>query len=167
MLCPTCQGRGIVAGQSAWLDCGTCGGKGNLPDDLGVTLADLPEAAIQEEIIKFLQEDNWRVLITTPVSNRSRGIGFGEVGMPDLICMRTIPISSTSARRSDLYACEVLWLENKSRHGKPQSHQVKWHLDERARGFQTWIASVDFDPSLDGLRQKYEASGLMRRVRWW
>ena len=41
MLCPTCQGRGIVPGQSTWLDCGTCGGKGNLPDDLGVTLADI------------------------------------------------------------------------------------------------------------------------------
>lgn len=162
MVCPTCNGRTVVPGNGTWENCPTCGCKGRVPDDLGVTLADLPEAAIQEECCKFLQEDNWRILVTSPVSNRSRGIGFGELGMGDVLALRPLKITS-SLRRADLYACEVLWLEFKAGREQAKSHQVKWHRDERARGFMTWIANADFPATVEGFKAHYDKSGLRRR----
>ena len=118
------------------------------------------EAMIQGECVKFMEEDGWRPLRTDPVSDKSRGKGFGELGMADYLFLR--PMRGLKPERS-----ETLWVEFKSRGGQPKKHQTEWHTKERARGFRTWIASVDFPASVEGFRSHYEKSGLMRRPRWW
>jgi hypothetical protein len=122
---------------------------------------DVPEALIQEECCKFLEEDSWRILRTDPVSDRSKGRGFGEIGMGDTLAMRPLG--------HDLYktACEVLWIEWKTGKRKAGSHQLAWHAKERARGFTTWIANTDFPATIEGFRQHYVDANLMRRKRWW
>lgn len=117
------------------------------------------EFSVQEECVKFMQEDGWRALRTDPVSDRTKGKGFGELGMPDYLFMR--PDLLQQGRYS------VVWVEFKSRLGKLMKHQLEWHNKERARGFTTWIAGQDFGPTVDGFRAHYSTSGLMRRARWW
>lgn len=133
---------------------------------------DKSEADIQEECVKFMQEDGWRALRTDPVSDKSRGKGFGELGMADYLFMRPFyrhPDDSDTLRQNTRIraATQTVYVEFKGRKGVPSKHQTAWHAMERARGFCTWIASVDFPASVDGFRTHYEASGLMRRARWW
>jgi len=116
---------------------------------------DVSEAAIELECCKLLAEDNWRVLKTDPVSDRSRGKGFGERGQADTLCLRY-------GRQP---AAEVLWIEWKRPGGRVHKHQIEWHGKERARGAMTVIAGVDFPPSVPGFIDWYRASGLAR-VGW-
>lgn len=125
------------------------------------------EFSIQEECVKFMQEDGWRALRTDPVSDRGKGKGFGEVGMADYLFLRPLWVRGNRDGNSTLCDSECLWVEFKARKGKLSMLQNIWHRNERARGFLTWIASVDFPASVDGFRTHYEASGLMRRARWW
>ncbi len=118
------------------------------PSDL-VTASNKSETDIQEECVKLMQEDGWRALRTDPVSDRGRGKGFGELGMADYLFLRD-------------GVCPILWVEFKSRKGILSSKQVEWHRNERARGFRTWIASLDFPASVEGFRAHYAASGLQR-----
>jgi hypothetical protein len=62
-------------------------------------------------------------------------------------------------------ACEVLWLEWKSRSGRVRKHQSAWHIKERARGAMTAIAGVDFSPTITGFWKWYRATGLARMGR--
>jgi hypothetical protein len=117
---------------------------------------DAPEAVIEGECCQLLHEDGWRTLKTDPVRDRSRAKGFGELGMPDTLCLR---YSRQGA------ACEALWLEWKSRGGRPKKHQLEWHTRERARGAMTAIAGVDFPASIKGFRSWYRASGLGRTLQ--
>ena len=140
-----------------------------------------PEALIQEECEKFMEEDSWRVLRTEPVSNRSRRKGFGELGMADslFIRYRAGTVYNPNTREAEAWmrrilgpafvaaGCQLVWIEWKAGNGKPKKHQLEWHTKERARGALTWIASVDFPASVEGFREFYAASGLMRRARWW
>lgn len=118
------------------------------------------EADIQAECVKFMQEDGWRALRTDPVSDKSRGKGFGELGMADYLFLR-------ADYQKPFGVGQALWVEFKARRGEVAKHQTDWHAKERARGFMTWIASVDFPASVKGFRERYAASGLMRRQRWW
>ncbi len=127
--------------------CGT-----SVPD--APTAADLlPEWMIEAECTKLLEADGWRALRTDPVSDRSRGKGFGEVGMADHLYLRYDSI---------YLRAHVLWVEFKSASGKPKKHQIEWHAKERARGALTLIAGQDFPASIDGFRGWYRASGLNR-----
>jgi hypothetical protein len=117
----------------------------------------VPERQIALECEKLLQEDGWRTLRCEPMSDRSRGRGFGEPGMPDLLSLR---YSSQSAA-----GCECLWLEWKRPGGRVRKHQVAWHTRERARGAMTAIGGVDFPPSVEGFWIWYRASGLSRMDR--
>ncbi len=137
------------------------------------------EADIQQECVKLMEEDGWRSLRTSPVSDRSRGVGFGEIGMADYLFIRYqnsgygLPSrkwEDHDARVNALHIAswvQVLWIEFKSRSGKVGAHQAEWHRNERARGAFTWIASVDFPASVEGFREHYATSGLMRRSKWW
>jgi hypothetical protein len=115
---------------------------------------DVPEALIALECEKLLTEDGWRTLRWEPVSDRSRGRGCGEVGMPDLLCLRY-------GRQGA--ACEVLWLEWKAPGGRVRKHQVEWHTKERARGAMTAIAGVDFAASVEAFVAWYRSNGLLKR----
>ena len=122
-----------------------------------------PEALIEAECVKFLQEDGWRALKTNPVSDRGRGKGFGTPGMADYEFTRAA--SSETARKEGW--CQILHVEFKSRGGKPQKHQIEWATQTRAQGFLVWMSSVNFSPSVEGFREFYAQSGLMKRSRWW
>ena len=39
-------------------------------------------------MVEYLQLDGWRPIRTDPVSDRARGKGFGELGMPDYLFLR-------------------------------------------------------------------------------
>lgn len=155
--------------EHGWLACGhppTADGVCGIPwcvdcgiPDIKITsdaadAADLmPEWMIEAECTKLLEEDGWRSLRTDPVSDRSKGKGFGEVGMADHLYLRYDPI---------YLRANVLWVEFKSAKGKPAKHQLDWHQKERARGALTWIAGVDFTASVEGFKANYRASGLSR-----
>jgi len=160
-VCPTCYGRGVIPGGLTWLDCAACGGKGVVSDDLGVTLADVPESQIEAECTKFLEEDNWRALRTDPVSDRSRGKGFGELGMADHLYIRYAP-NGEMGFSLDFAPAQVLWIEFKRPGEHAKKHQTEWHMKERARGALTLIAGEDFPASVEGFRSWYAASGLQR-----
>jgi hypothetical protein len=117
----------------------------------------VPEAVIEGECCQLLHEDGWRTLKTDPVRDRSRGKGFGEVGMADTLALRY---------RKQSVLCEVLWLEWKAGGGKVKKHQLEWHAMERARGAVTVTAGIDFPASVAGFRDWYLASGLVRSRIW-
>jgi hypothetical protein len=124
--------------------------------------AEIPEWMIEAECTKLLEEDGWRALRTDPVSDRSRGKGFGELGMADHLYLRYDAI---------YLRAHVLWVEFKSASGKPKKHQLDWHAKERARGALTWIAGVDFPATVEGFWRHYIKSGMhggnSRRKRNW
>lgn len=130
-----------------------------LPKDLR------PEWMIQEECVKLLQEDGWRHLRTDPVSDRKRGTGFGEVGMADSMFIRYLDPADFEEVEKKRWA-EVIWCEWKSAKGKPAKKQLEWHQKERARGALTLIAGCDFPASVEGFRNWYKNSGLMRNAKW-
>jgi hypothetical protein len=115
---------------------------------------DIPEQQIALECEQLLREDDWRVIPCEPISDRTRGRGFGEAGMPDLLALRY--------SRQIPGACECLWIEWKAPGGRVQKHQLEWHTKERARGARTLIAGVDFAPTVRGFMNWYGESGLAR-----
>ena len=152
---------------------------------LAPTKDNLREAAIEAECTKLLAEDGWRPLRTDPVSDRARGKGFGELGMADHQYIRYLPeLSAVVCKGADtvvgrfvleavaeqargLALAQVLWIEFKRPGKKPKKHQRAWHDKERARGALTKIAGEDFPATVQGFKDWYETSGLMRRARWW
>jgi hypothetical protein len=116
----------------------------------------VPERLIARECERILEEDGWRTLRCEPVSDRSRGRGFGEPGMPDLLALRY--------RRQSPAGCECIWVEWKRPGGRVKKHQAAWHARERARGAMTAVAGVDFPASVDGFTGWYRASGLARAL---
>jgi hypothetical protein len=118
--------------------------------------AKAPESLIEAECCRLLSEDGWRILKTDPVADRSRGKGFGEPGMADMLALRY-------GRQKA--ACGALWIEWKAPGGRVKKHQLEWHTKERARGAVTVIAGLDFAPSVKGFWKWYRASGLARPGR--
>jgi len=104
-------------------------------------------------------EDGWSVLRTDPVSDRGRAKGFGTPGMADVMFSR--PAASEEQRK--LGWCQVLHVEFKTGRNQATKTQQAWHRDQRAMGFLTWIANTDFPATLQGFRNYYEQSQLMRR----
>jgi hypothetical protein len=127
------------------------------------------EAEIEAECTKLLEEDGWRSLRTDPVSDRGRGKGFGELGMADHLYLRYWAgyrpgaVNDLTGCYDLLAECQVLWIEFKRPGEKAKKHQVEWHMKERARGSLTLIAGEDFPASVQGFKEWYANSGLMRR----
>lgn len=138
--------------------CESC--DGNAQRALAREDANVPEALIEAECTRLLEQDGWRALRTDPVSDRGRGKGFGELGMADHWFGRPLPSAGP-------YAVEMLWCEFKAGKKQAEKHQRDWHNKERARGFKTWIANEDFPATAEGFQCHYAKSGLMRRVKWW
>ena len=122
----------------------------------------LKESDIARTCSDLLQADGWRMLITDPVSDKSRGKGFGELGMADRLYIRY-----EAWRPSVLSLQEVMWIEwKRTVRGKPTkatAHQQAWHQAERARGALTLIAGEDFPATIEGFWEWYRSSGLQRR----
>jgi hypothetical protein len=124
--------------------------------------AKISEAVIEAECTRILECDGWRALRTDPVSDRSRGKGFGEIGMADHLMIRYRPPTDWQAGMPGL--AEVIWIEYKRPGEKPRKNQTAWHIRERARGALTLIAGEDFPATVEGFRNWYAGSGLMRRT---
>jgi hypothetical protein len=139
------------------------------------------EAGIQQTCSDWLALDGWRRLRTNPVSNRSRGAGFGELGMADDLYIRYHLRETITAINTDLghpvFApfAEVAWIEWKRERGgtgkrglytkaeKAKIHQRAWIAAEKARGALVLLAGEDFPANIEGFQQYYRSSGLMRR----
>jgi hypothetical protein len=135
----------------------------------------LSEADIQKAIVDLLVLDGWRAIRTDPVSDKSRGKGFGEVGMPDYLFVRYCPKAHDIHRDGvdpqnpraigywhRVIPCqsETLWIEFKAPGKEPTPAQSRWHAAERARGALVLV----FD-SIEGFSAWYRDSGLSRAVR--
>lgn len=123
----------------------------------------LSEADIERTCSDFLALDGWRPLKTDPCSDRARGKGFGELGMADRLYIRQL-FDAFAISPTIKAGAQVVWIEWKSKRGKPSQKQLDWHQAERARGALTWIAGVDFPASIEGFMQFYRESGLLRRA---
>ena len=135
------------------------------PPEASTAPVDRLEAPIQAECLNLLERDDWRILVTNPVSDRSKGKGFGELGMADALAIRYRPTDNPGGAGSA--DASIMWLEFKrGKGGVLASHQRSWHIKERARGALTVIAGEDFEPSVEGWKAWYCASGLMRRRDW-
>lgn len=130
-------------------------------------LPKLTEAHVQQAVVQFLELDGWRPIRTDPVSDRSRGKGFGELGMPDYLFIRYMTAPSQKCVDLGLtpwpiqlkVLSEILWIEFKRKRGLRKDHQVRWHQAEQARG--ALVLTVD---DIDEFTRWYKASGLCRRI---
>jgi hypothetical protein len=124
------------------------------------------EAHIQQTCTQMLELDDWRSLRTSPVSNRARGVGFGELGMADHLYIRygsETPAKMREFMPGDETWAQVMWVEWKKLKGKAEPHQRIWIELERKRGALVLLAGEDFPASIEGFRAFYKTSGLMRR----
>jgi len=120
--------------------------------DIGLT-----EAHVQQTVTEFLQLEGWRAIRTDPVSDRKRGKGFGEVGMPDYLYVRYgIRHGDGSWMGSQ---ADVLWIEFKRPRQHPTKEQIVWHAVERGRG--ALVLVID---DINLFIAWYKNSGLGRRV---
>jgi hypothetical protein len=132
----------------------------------------LREKEIQRTITDLLWAEGWRVFEFEQQWSEKKRKTVGEAGMPDVMAIRyragerLDPISILASRIVPLD--QIIWIELKrlNRRGtatKPSQKQTDWHRAERARGALTLIAGIDFPATIEGFREWYAASGLMRR----
>lgn len=131
----------------------------------GITLS---EADLSRYIQDLLFLDGWRVFRMEPVSDRSRGRGFGEPGMPDLLAIRynehVALATLASTERQYRSEVEAMWLEVKRPGGRVAHHQRNWITVERASGALVLLAGEDFEATPEGFAKWYrEQSGLLRK----
>lgn len=123
----------------------------------------LREADIVSACVDFLLLDYWRPIKMEPVSNRAWGKGTGEIGQPDYLFLRYTPTVVVVPPKVMAQA-DVLWVEFKRpKDGRVSPEQKSWHLLERARGALVWVATQDFEPTVDGFMEHYRRSGLLMR----
>lgn len=116
------------------------------------------EAELERICTQMLEHDGWRPLKTDPVSRRSQGKGFGEIGQTDYEYKR--PAISETGRAQGW--CQVLLIEWKRPGGINAEHQKAWQAAERAKGFLVWVAGEDFEATADAFWVFYSKSGLKR-----
>ena len=119
------------------------------------------EKDVQIGCTAFLELDGWRAIRTDPVSDRKRGKGFGELGMPDYLYVRYLPPLSGYKDPPDVATLhQLLWIEFKAPGKKPLKHQLEWHARESNRG--ALVLVVD---GFEGFRAWYvNESGLNRSM---
>jgi hypothetical protein len=128
--------------------------------DQSIPRLKISEVDVQQAVVLMLELDGWRAIRTDPVSDKSRGKGFGEVGMPDYLFIRYHGAALNCpdlAHANPSVLAQVLWIEFKAPGKFITEHQGAWHLAERLRGSLVMV----FD-SVDGAREWYKTSGLMR-----
>lgn len=113
----------------------------------------LSEKHIARTCREFMELDGWRAVGMEPISRREWGKGTGEIGQPDCLFLRY----------SWGVGAEVIWVEFKSKGGKVGINQSAWHARERQRGGIVWVATQDFDPTIESFQALYRRSGFMRR----
>lgn len=123
----------------------------------------ISEADVQQAVVLMLALDGWRAIRTDPVSDRSRGKGFGEIGMPDYLFIRyglDVRTLTPDRCRDELRRhAEVMFVEFKAKGQSVKPHQYDWHQRERLRG-----ALVIVCDEVGLFREWYKTSGLMRNT---
>ena len=143
------------------------------------------EAQIQQTCCEMLALDDWRRVRTD--MKQLRGMGVQEPGMADDLFIRYCPspyeihmdgVDPNNPRAIGWWKkglecqAQVMFIEWKRidpragrdgvRSTKASQKQQDWHTLERKRGALTLIAGEDFSASIEGFREWYRASGLMR-----
>ena len=111
----------------------------------------LYESVIERQISDYLSLDSWFTRHFELNYSERKQLVVGERGMPDLLCLRYQPEAN------------ILWIEVKRPGGAVSRWQREWRLRERARGAMVIVASIDFEPSLNGFVEWYEKSKLQVR----
>lgn len=129
------------------------------------------EREIQRTVTEWLTLDGWRALRTDPVSDRSRGKGFGELGMADMLYIR---YGDPYYTKEPSALAGVMWIEFKRERGgngkralftraeKAKLHQRAWIAAERARGALVLLVGEDCPATIEGCMAWYIGSGLLR-----
>lgn len=114
----------------------------------------LSEAEIQKACEDLLRLDSWRIFRLEQQFSEKKRKCVGIPGAPDCLALRYDRGSVTG---------QILMIEWKAPGGRLSAAQRAFHAAERAAGATTWIAGVDFPPSIEGFWEHYRASGLARR----
>ena len=126
----------------------------------------ISEKQLQKHAEDILQLDGWRVFRPEQnFSERKRKV-VGEAGAPDGLYVRYGGFFHDGSDAADFMsecAAEVMWIEWKSAKGRPSTAQKIWHAAERKRGALALIAGEDFPATIDGFKEWYKNSGLMRK----
>ncbi len=148
----------------------------------------LLEKHIQEACCQILEFDGWRRIRMEATYSEKKRKGVGEPGMADDLFIRYEyqPCSGETCSGERCFPRDkgkalVMFIEWKRlvpqptrviEKGRPKQrwprstqaavHQKAWHAIERKRGALTLIAGEDFIASIDGFRDWYRESGLMR-----
>jgi hypothetical protein len=134
----------------------------------------ITEADVQKAVTDLLVADGWRAIRTDPVSDRGRGKGFGEVGMPDYLYLRYAALVCPSGEVP--HWSQHLWIEFKRYGAKLKPHQIAWHVAERSRGALVLVVDGIDDKagqyrknvfgieSISDFISWYRTSGLARKV---
>lgn len=128
----------------------------------------VPEANIEQTCTQLLEWDGWRSFKMEENFSERKKKRTGEPGMADRLYIRYGSLSNVNlgtipepAFRSG--HCEVMWIEWKALDGKRSNAQADWHDAERALGALVLCAGINFPASIEGFREWYKKSGLMRR----
>lgn len=107
----------------------------------------------------MLELDGWRRVRTD--LKHLRGMGVQEPGMADDLFIRYVSVARAKEYENFGWA-EVMWIEWKKKGGRAGDHQLDWQNNERYRGARVLLAGQHFAASIEGFRDWYKASSLMR-----
>lgn len=128
----------------------------------------LAEAQIETTCVAFMVAEGWRPFKMEQQFSEKKRKTTGEAGCADHLFLRYAVMPEDVPIEARVLV-DVLWVEfkrltAKGKATKASPAQMLWHVCERARGAITWIAGVDFTPTIEGFRNHYAASGLARKV---
>ena len=128
----------------------------------------ITEKMIQETCAELLEWDGWRRIRTD--LKHLRGLGVQEKGIADDLFIRYHVEAVRLHYRTveETARTEAMWIEFKrikptGKATKASKHQAGWHLLERKRGALVLVAGEDFSASIEGFKEWYRHSGLMRK----
>lgn len=102
-----------------------------------------------------MQYDGWDITHLEQNYSEKKRKRVGEAGAAD--CQAVRPIERSFA------LAHVIYIEWKRKNGIASAAQKMWHAGKRKLGLITWLAGEQFEPTYDGFKAYYEASGLCRR----
>lgn len=125
----------------------------------------VPEANIEQTCTQLLEWDSWRSMKMEENFSERKKKRTGEPGMCDRFYIRygLHPRGVVNPGGAYHSWAEHIWIEWKALDGKPSATQAWWQEREKERGALVLCAGIDFPASIEGFREWYRKSGLMRR----
>jgi len=119
------------------------------------------EADIERTCTELLELDGWRSFKMEENFSERKMKRTGEKGMPDRLYLRYNWAYEFRVTYRRVIA-DVLWIEWKANGGKPSLAQRNWIAAETKRGAMVLLAGTNFPASIEGFKEWYRNSGLMR-----